>query len=141
MTLWAAERPALDLRTAGRLDQHARIDLHQDRDDRCRTLQRQFRSHLEQHHTTGTSQKLDGIPQVVMNVPQYRNFGSYQTIVCCHTVNVDGSGHAGIRWYELRRTSGTWSVRQQGTYAPDVHNRWMGSVMLNGMQQDRFRVF
>jgi hypothetical protein len=80
----------------------------------------------------GTGQKVDGIPQVVMNVPQYRNFGSYQTIVCCHTVNTDGNGLAGIRWYELRRTSGTWSVRQQGTYAPDTHCRWMGSIMLNG---------
>ncbi len=79
----------------------------------------------------GTNQKVDAIPQVIMNVPQYRNFGSYQTIVCCHTVDVDATNHAGIRWYELRRTTGAWSVRQQGTYAPDIHNRWMGSIMLN----------
>lgn len=78
------------------------------------------------------TQKLDAIPQVIMNVPQYRNFGSYQTIVCCHTVDVDGTDHAGVRWYELRKTTGTWSVRQQGTYAPDAANRWMGSIMLNG---------
>ena len=80
----------------------------------------------------GTSQRVDGIPQVIMNVPQYRNFGSYQTILCCHTVNVDGVRHAGIRWYELRKSTGTWEVRQQGTYAPDAHSRWMGSIMLNG---------
>jgi hypothetical protein len=80
----------------------------------------------------GTSQRVDGIPQVIMNVPQYRNFGSYQTIVCCHTVNVDGNRHAGIRWYELRKTTADWEVRQQGTYAPDLHSRWMGSIMLNG---------
>jgi len=79
----------------------------------------------------GTSQELDAIPQVIMNVPQYRNFGSYQTIVCCHTVDVDGTDHAGIRWYELRKTTGTWAVRQTGTYAPDIHSRWMGSIMLN----------
>jgi len=79
----------------------------------------------------GTSQKLDAIPQVVMNVPQYRNFNSYQTIVCCHTVDVDQTNHAGIRWYELRKTSGSWTLRQSGTYAPDVHSRWMGSIMLN----------
>ena len=86
----------------------------------------------------GTSQKLDAIPMVIMNPPQYRNFGSYQTIVCCHTVDVDATNHAGIRWYELRRgtqTSGGWSVRQQGTYAPDSHSRWMGSIMLNGSGQ------
>ncbi len=83
----------------------------------------------------GTTQKLDGIPQVIMNVPQYRNFGSYQTIVCCHTINLGtppNNNHAGIRWYELRRTSGDWTIRQQGTYAPDSTSRWMGCIMLNG---------
>jgi hypothetical protein len=83
----------------------------------------------------GTSQQLDAIPQVIMNVPQYRNFGTYQTLVCCHTVDVDNTDHAGVRWYELRRgtqTSGNWAIRQQGTYAPDIHSRWMASIMLNG---------
>ncbi len=79
----------------------------------------------------GTSQELDAVPQVIMNVPQYRNFGTYQSIVCCHTVDVDGTDHAGIRWYELRKTTGNWSIRQQGTYAPDANSRWMGSIMLN----------
>ncbi|MFZ4547746.1 MAG: fibronectin type III domain-containing protein, partial [Bacteroidales bacterium] len=81
----------------------------------------------------GTTQKVDAIPQVIMNVPQYRNFGTYQTIVCCHTVDVDATNHAGVRWYELRKTppSTTWVVRQTGTYAPDIHSRWMGSIMLN----------
>jgi len=79
----------------------------------------------------GTTQKVDAIPMVIMNVPQYRNFGSYQTIVCCHTVDVDATNHAGIRWYELRKTTGSWTVRQTGTYAPDAHSRWMGSIMLN----------
>ena len=79
----------------------------------------------------GTSQKLDAIPQVIMNAPQYRNFTSYQTLVCCHTVDVDNSNHAGIRWYELRKTTGSWTLRQSGTYAPDSHSRWMGSIMLN----------
>jgi len=83
----------------------------------------------------GTSQKLDGIPQVIMNVPQYRNFGSYQTIVCCHTINLGtppNNNHAGVRWYELRKTTGDWSIRQQGTYCPDSLSRWMATVMLNG---------
>ncbi|MCX6282157.1 MAG: BACON domain-containing carbohydrate-binding protein [Bacteroidetes bacterium] len=80
----------------------------------------------------GTVQKVDAIPQVIMNVPQYRNFGSYQTILCCHTVKIGTTNHAGIRWYELRRTNGPWSIRQQGTYAPDSDSRWMGSIMLNG---------
>jgi PKD repeat protein len=85
----------------------------------------------------GTTQELDAVPQVIMNVPQYRNFGTYQTIVCCHSVDVDATDHAGIRWYELRKTppETNWVVRQQGTYAPDAHSRWMGSVMLNGSNE------
>jgi hypothetical protein len=80
--------------------------------------------------------ELDAIPMVIMNPPQYRNFGTYETIVCCHTVDVDNTDHAGIRWYELRRvSSGNWTIRQQGTYAPDGNSRWMGSVMLNGANE------
>jgi PKD repeat protein len=50
---------------------------------------------------------------------------------------VDGTDHAGIRWYELRKTppSTTWTMRQQGTYAPDASSRWMGSVMINGYNE------
>jgi hypothetical protein len=83
----------------------------------------------------GTTKELDAIPQVIMNAPQYRNFGSYQTLVCCHTVDVDNTDHAGIRWYELRNTGSGWSVRQTGTYAPDVHSRWMASIRLNGQNE------
>jgi len=83
----------------------------------------------------GTTRELDAVPQVIMNAPQYRNFGSYQTIVCCHSVDVDNTDHAGVRWYELRKTTGTWSLRQSGTYAPDAHSRWMGSIRLNGQNE------
>jgi hypothetical protein len=34
---------------------------------------------------------------------------------------------AGVRWYEVRRVNGVYSVYQQGTYSPDSVNRWMGS--------------
>ncbi|MCX6286961.1 MAG: T9SS type A sorting domain-containing protein [Bacteroidetes bacterium] len=71
-----------------------------------------------------------------MNAPQYRNFGSYQTIMGCYTVNLDtahNENHAGIQWYEFQKTGGNpWSVRQQGTYCPDSESRWMGSIRLNG---------
>lgn len=83
----------------------------------------------------GTAQKLDAVLEVLMQRPQYRNFGTYQTIVCCHTVDVDATDHAGVRWYELRRTTGDWSIRQTGTYAPDGHSRWMGSIALNSYNQ------
>ena len=82
----------------------------------------------------GTTRNLCAISTVIMNVPQYRNFGTYQSIVCCHTVDVDGTNHAGVRWYELRKTppATTWTLRQQGTYAPDAHSRWMGAIAMNG---------
>lgn len=95
-----------------------------------------FGSNWDNIAQQGTTQELDAIPQVIMNPPQYRNFGAYETIVCCHTVDVNATDHAGIRWYELRRvSSGNWTIRQQGTYAPDIHSRWMGSIMLNGQNE------
>jgi PKD repeat protein len=80
----------------------------------------------------GTGQELDAINQVLMYRVQYRNFGSEQRIVCNHTVDVDNTDHAGIRWYELEKDGDTWQVRQEGTYAPDEHSRWMGSIAMNG---------
>ncbi|HBF89167.1 MAG TPA: hypothetical protein DDX39_11045 [Bacteroidales bacterium] len=79
----------------------------------------------------GTTQQIDAIPQIFMFRAQYINFGGYQTIMCTHTVDVDATDHAGVRWYELRSTGGTWSIRQSGTYAPDAHSRWMAGISMN----------
>jgi PKD repeat protein len=62
---------------------------------------------------------------------QYRNFGTHQTLVTNQSVDVNGSDHAGIRWYELRNTGSGWSIYQQGTYSPDSHHNWMGSIAMN----------
>lgn len=83
----------------------------------------------------GTSQKLDGIPQILMYKAQYRNFGTSQNIVCAHAVDVDNSDHAGVRWYELQKTGATWSIRQQGTYAPDAHSRWLPGIAMNSKRE------
>jgi len=80
----------------------------------------------------GTAQKIEVLPNLLMYRAQYRNFGTYQSILCCHDVDVNGSDHAGIRWYELRNTGSGWTVYQQSTYAPDAHHRWMGSISQNG---------
>ena len=79
------------------------------------------------------SQKVDAIPQILMYRAQYRNFDGDQIIVCAHTVDVDDSDHGGIRWYELEKTStdGDWSIRQQGTYAPDEHSRFQPSIAMD----------
>src|SRR5207253_6347001 len=58
----------------------------------------------------------------------YRSFKDYESLVTNQSVEA-GPGVAGVRWYEIRRVGGSYSLYQQGTYAPDdgVH-RWMGSV-------------
>ena len=51
-----------------------------------------------------------------------------------HTVDADApSGNrAGIRWYELRKTSGNWGVQNQGTFGPsDGLYRWMGAAAMD----------
>ena len=41
-------------------------------------------------------------------------------------------GEAGVRWYEIRRTNGEYTVHQQGTFAPnDGIHRWMGSAAMD----------
>jgi hypothetical protein len=80
----------------------------------------------------GTNTRLDDLGVMLMFRLQYRNFGSYQTLVANHTVNA-GSGRAGVRWYEFRKETTDWYIYQQGTYAPsDGQYRWMGSIAMNG---------
>ncbi|MFN3373974.1 MAG: carboxypeptidase regulatory-like domain-containing protein, partial [Chloroflexus sp.] len=79
----------------------------------------------------GTTQKLDAISDRLMFSLQYRNFGTHESMVVNHTVDVDNTDRAGIRWYELRKTSSTWSIHQQGTYSPDSADRWMGSISID----------
>ena len=80
----------------------------------------------------GTTRKLDAITDRLMQRLQYRNFGTHASMVTNHSVNV--SGTAGVRWYEVRKTSTTpWVIHQQSTYAPDAQNRWMGSVAMDAM--------
>lgn len=58
----------------------------------------------------------------------YRNFKGYESLVTTQSVEAT-PGMAGMRWYELRRVSGAYSLFQQGTFAPaDGVHRWMGSV-------------
>lgn len=79
---------------------------------------------------------VDVISDRLMYRLQYRNMGTHEAMVVNHTVDV-GSDRAGIRWYELRRTGGTWTIHQQATHAgddpaTDTEHRWMGSAALDG---------
>jgi hypothetical protein len=60
----------------------------------------------------------------------YRNFGTHEAMVTNQSVEAK-PGIAGVRWYEVRRVGGTYSVYQQGTYSPDNVNRWMGSAAMD----------
>ena len=61
----------------------------------------------------------------------YRDFGTYESLVTNQSVEARPAV-AGVRWYEIRRTKGVFSLYQQGTYAPDdgIH-RWMGSIAMD----------
>ncbi|MEL6945255.1 MAG: hypothetical protein AAFO82_21595, partial [Bacteroidota bacterium] len=79
---------------------------------------------------------LDGVPEVIMNVPKYRNFGTHESIVLSFITDVtNGDDLAGIRWMELRKTVETdWEVYQEGTFAPDDGlNRFMPSIAIDSL--------
>ncbi|MEZ4767459.1 MAG: hypothetical protein R2844_03430 [Caldilineales bacterium] len=62
----------------------------------------------------------------------YRNFGDHESLVFNHTIN-NGTGQAGVRWYELRDPgAATPTLYQEGTYSPaDGLYRWMGSIAMD----------
>jgi hypothetical protein len=61
----------------------------------------------------------------------YRNRGTHDSMVTAQSVEA-APGVAGMRWYEIRRTNGAYSLYQQGTHAPgDGVHRWMGSVAMD----------
>src|SRR6266511_2716503 len=78
--------------------------------------------------------RLSSIPDRLLFRAAYRNFGAFQTIMVNHTVDVDGTDHAGIDWHELRHTGAGWVQQQEGVQAPDSAHRWMGSIAMNGAQ-------
>ncbi|MFH1160368.1 MAG: T9SS type A sorting domain-containing protein [bacterium] len=90
-----------------------------------------FTSQLDGIPQPGTNVKLETISDRLMYRLQFRKFNGYDVLVANHTVNA-GGGIAGVRWYEFRKTTGAWSVYQQGTYAPaDNNSRWMGSIAID----------
>lgn len=82
----------------------------------------------------GTTTTLDPLREVLMYRVQYRKFAGYESMVMNWVTDVNGSNLGGIRWTELRKTTGAWFKYQEGTFAPaDGLNRWMGSIA-----QDKF---
>jgi hypothetical protein len=88
--------------------------------------------------TIPTPLKLDPVNEPPMWRFQYRNFILHETLVGNFVVDVDSNDHAGIRWFELRRSrGGAWTLHQDGTYAPQPPNatsfvhRWLGSIAMD----------
>lgn len=69
----------------------------------------------------GTGQELAGQGGIISYAANYRAFDDHNSWVITFNVDIDGDDTSGIRWIELRNTSAdpTWSVFQEGTYAPD----------------------
>ena len=83
---------------------------------------------------SGTS-PLDPLREIVMHRPQYRNRTTHQVIVGSFATDITGTNQAGTRWFELRKTTGNWSLFQEGTvFTPptDTTNRWMSTIAMDG---------
>jgi hypothetical protein len=79
----------------------------------------------------GTAARVDAMSDRLMYRLQYRNFGTHESLVVNHTVDADDTDHAGVRWYEVRNPGTLPVIYQQGTYAPDLDHRWMGSAAMD----------
>lgn len=80
----------------------------------------------------GTTQKLDGIGGVCTFRAQWRQWVGYNTMVVNWGVKLNSTQRS-IKWAELRQdqSSGTWSLYQEGIYAPDSSSRWVGSIAMD----------
>ncbi len=110
--------------------QRTRIEVSPYDSNPCRSNGAGF-SCIPQPATNG----LDGLPEIVTFQPHYRNFGTHESMVFNFITDVtDGDNLAGIRWVELRKTSGNpWTLFQEGTFAPDDDlHRFMCGIAIDG---------
>jgi hypothetical protein len=82
-----------------------------------------------------TRNTLDSLGDRLMYRLAYRHFADHDMLLVTHSVDMSDAtrknAHTGVRWYELRNLSGTPTVYQQGSYAPDANSRWMGSAAMD----------
>ena len=81
----------------------------------------------------GSAVAVEDLAGRIMHKLIYRNFGTYEAIVCNTTVDASGAGRAGIRWWELRRPGGNWGIYQEGTWSPDANHRWLGAICIDAI--------
>lgn len=80
----------------------------------------------------GTTDKLDGLGSVLTYRAPWRKWVGYNSVVLNFSIKLSAAQHS-IRWCELRQNQGTgiWSLMQEGTYTPDSHSRWLGSIAMD----------
>ena len=81
----------------------------------------------------GTQQKIDPIREPLHFPFQYRSFGDHQSLVGTFVEDVDGHDHAALRWFELRKDTAGWYLKQEGVIGGEsgVH-RSVGSIAMDG---------
>lgn len=81
-----------------------------------------------------TMQKVDGLALFFSNRVQFRDFGTFQTLVVTFAVDAgDFPDHAAFRYEVVRRNlDGTFTIPEQATFAPDANHRWIASGALDG---------
>jgi hypothetical protein len=79
----------------------------------------------------GTSTTLDPLREVIMNRLQYTHWDDREVLMGNFVTDVDGNDWGGIRWFELEKVGGAWTLRQEGTYAPDSDHRWMAASAMD----------
>jgi hypothetical protein len=75
---------------------------------------------------SGTNQTLDSLGDRLMYRFAIRHFADHDRAVVNHAVASGGS--VAVRWYELYDPTGSVTLNQQGTFAPDSTDRWMASL-------------
>lgn len=75
-------------------------------------------------------EKLEGLSDRLMYRLNYRNFGTYESLLVTHTVT-PGAGSTAVgaaRWYEIRSPGSSPTVFQQATTQAGNFSIWMGSI-------------
>ncbi len=92
---------------------------------------------ISQPPPAGANSRLDALSDRLMHRLQYRNFGSNESLVVNHTVNVGGASagtsRAAVRYYQVRRNlpGGAFGIQEQASFSPDATHRWMGSAAMD----------
>jgi hypothetical protein len=89
---------------------------------------------IPQPHRIDGQEQLDSLGDRLMFRAAYRRFPDHESLVVNHSVDTAGDrSRTGVRWYEIRDVSHDVPVVfQQGTFAPDLSHRWIGSIAMDG---------